>query len=59
MLRHIAVGGVVCLLFAAWLFRYELTPAQASSVVYRLDRWTGEVSMIGVFGVRPLKPEAP
>lgn len=33
------------LVFGAWLFRYEITSTGSGVVVYRLDRWTGNLAI--------------
>ena len=33
------------LVFGAWLFRYEVTSTGSGVVVYRLDRWTGNLAI--------------
>jgi hypothetical protein len=36
------IGILVAIVLAAYLARYEVVPATVS-VVYRLDRWTGQI----------------
>lgn len=49
--------GLVAAAVALFLGRYSVTPAPAhdSTIVYRLDRWTGEVTAINHQGTKRLK----
>lgn len=42
---------VIAAIALAHFFRYQLQPAPTadSSVIYRLDRWTGRVTVIGQY----------
>lgn len=51
--RHKAIAIFILVAFvilAAWALRYEYIPADAGSashgIVYRANRWTGEIQMI-------------
>jgi hypothetical protein len=44
--KVVAVGVMVALVAAAWMFRYDMVPVQVEGrggQAYLLDRWTGEV----------------
>lgn len=49
--------GLVAAALALFLGRYTLTPSPAhdATIVYRLDRWTGEVTAINHQGTKRLK----
>lgn len=47
------------LVFGAWLFRYEVTSTGSGVVVYRLDRWTGNLAIADPESVRKLDYEKP
>lgn len=48
------------LIVGAWMFRYELVSANDSALVFRLDRWTGDLLVAGSMGkghVEFVKPD--
>ena len=47
----IGIGVIVAV--AAYLWRYEMAPAAANAgVVYRLDRWTGQIQLCTLKNLR-------
>lgn len=48
------VGAFVLVL---WLGRYELESAGSGPGVFRLDRWTGTVTLYAASGSREIQPE--
>ena len=56
MSKPITICLLVALAVAAWLFRFDLVAANDSSMVYRLDRWTGNIMVAGALGTKQLEP---
>lgn len=53
----VAIAAAILL---GWFFRYELVPTHADTVaVYKLDRFTGDVYLIGGAKQMEVKPKAP
>lgn len=59
-LTYIITAAV--LLVGAWMFRYEVASTGTGLIVYRLDRWTGALTVASPDFTRELseeKPDAP
>ncbi len=63
MTKTVAVILAVALLLAVCVHaaatRYQIVRMAIGSGAYRLDRWTGRVSLVLLTGVRPVPEEVP
>lgn len=59
-LKHKVTAVVLAVLALGWFFRYELVaPHSDSAAIYKLDRFTGTVYLIGGTREMEVKPKAP
>ena len=58
--KHKIAAAIMATLLLGWFFRYELVAPHVDSVaVYKLDRFTGTVYLIGGVKQMEVKPKAP
>jgi len=50
----LAVVLIAILASAAWMLRYDVTPISTHAAAYKLDRWTGQITLVTPTGEESL-----